>query len=121
MERKLQPDHINQTSPTKQTTEKRVTQLWKVEIKEKCSTNASYKCFSWAINFFVLLYLFHVSTNPGLLLDTDGKVIKSSVVIYKPPPRNTKLEVKCRLRNVLGSRVSLASVYLTVAQSKLSN
>lgn len=51
MERKLQPDHINQTSPTKQTTEKRVTQLWKVEIKEKCSTNASYKCFSWAINF----------------------------------------------------------------------
>lgn len=38
----------------------------------------------------MLFYTFHASTNPWLLLDTDGKVIRSSVVIYTNHPSEYK-------------------------------
>lgn len=43
MERKLQPDSINQTSPTKQDNREKGNRALKDENKEKCSANASHK------------------------------------------------------------------------------
>lgn len=89
MERKLQPDTINQNSPTKQDNREKGNMALKDEVEEKCSANASH-VFFLSHKLFVFFSLFHVSTNPWLVLGTDGKIIKNSVVIYTNRPLGIK-------------------------------
>lgn len=85
MERKLQPDTINQNSPTKQDNRKK----GNTALKDESGREKLCKCFLCVFpesqTFRVLLPVSCLN-QPWLLLGTDGKIIKSSVVIYTNPP-----------------------------------